>query len=150
MLAWALVFGLCLISLGLAPGQHGQRRPHFWLRLLTVALVPACALAAASAFVPVWRMQPAMVSLGGVLAILAVMLLPALLFRPSGPPPGSNGDDGGGQGPEPPPTPTRPRGGIPLPDAEQARARVRDHIRPRLTHYRSRRPAREPVRVPVH
>lgn len=62
-----------------------------------------------------------------------------------------DGDDGWGRRPKaPPPPPQRPRGGIPLPDAEPASVRLRDHNRlgdhlPR----RERRPAREPGRQPV-
>lgn len=146
--AWVLAFGLCLGALGLAPGRS-QRRPHFWLRLLMVPLVPACAFLIASAILPIWRTQ-AMAWLV-LMAIPAFILLPALLFRPPGSPPGPSGDGGGGPpgpDPPPPPAPTRPRGGIPLPDAEQARTRVRDHFRPRLIGRRARRPAREPARSP--
>jgi hypothetical protein len=52
---------------------------------------------------------------------------------------------GGGFGPPPPPPPP-PRGGTPLPDAEQARARKRDHNRPRLRATGPRRRAVEPAR----
>jgi hypothetical protein len=83
----------------------------------------------------------------------AVLILPALRDRPDIPPhqsdPGS--DDGWGRGPHRPPTPPDPpRGGIPLPDAEQTRVRLRDHrkLRERLP-TRERRPAREPDRRPV-
>jgi len=147
-IAWVLAFGLCLGALGLAPGQRAQRRPHFWLRLVAIALIPGCALSIASAIVPIWRLQVVTMWLY-LLAIPALILLPALLFRPSGPPPGPTGDEGGGPGPgPPPPAPTRPRGGIPLPDAEQARARVRDHVRPHLISGPARRPAREPAPAP--
>ena len=61
-------------------------------------------------------------------------------------------DDGWGHGPPRPPTQPSdaPRGGLPLPDAEPALIRLRDHRRlgdmlPR----RERRPAREPARDPV-
>jgi hypothetical protein len=87
------------------------------------------------------------------LVCVAVLMMPALRDGPDTPP-GSDGSDGGwGHGPGRPPTsPSAPRGGIPLPDAEQARVRLRDgHGRlfdslPR----RERRPAREPDRTPVH
>ena len=60
-------------------------------------------------------------------------------------------DDGWGNEPRRPPKPSnRPWGGIPLPDAQQARVRLRD---PRklgdLLPPRERRPAREPERTPV-
>src|ERR1700733_2117122 len=87
------------------------------------------------------------------LVCAAVLIIPALREDPEFPPrhsdPGSDG--GGGSGPgRPPLRPDRPRGGIPLPDAEQARVRLRDHRKlseqlPRP----ERRPAREPVRTPV-
>jgi hypothetical protein len=148
LVAWLLAFGLGLTTLGLAAGPRSQRREHFWLRLLAAPVVPAVACAIASLIVPIWKMQ-AVVMAFWVLAIPALMLLPTLLYRPSGPPPGPGGDEGGGRGPEPPrPAPTRPRGGIPLPDAEQSRARMRDHLRPRLTDRGPRRPAREPAPTP--
>lgn len=144
-----LGFGLCLGALGLAAGPRSERRKHFWLRVLAVLLIPGAGLVIATALTPVWTAQALMPLY--LLAIPVLMLMPALLYRPSGPPPGQSGDDGGGPGPDspPPPPPRRPRGGVPLPNAEQARARVRDHVRPRLTSRRPRRPAREPVRKPV-
>jgi hypothetical protein len=86
------------------------------------------------------------------LGCVAVLLIPALKDNQA-PPRRSDGesDDGWGRGPKRPPTPPAPpRGGIPLPDAVPARARLRDHGRlseqlPR----RARRPAREPARRPA-
>jgi hypothetical protein len=65
--------------------------------------------------------------------------------------PGGGSDDGPGNSrPGPPAPPTRPGGGLPLPDAEPARVRLRDHRRlADLTPPRDRRPAREPVREPA-
>jgi hypothetical protein len=83
----------------------------------------------------------------------AVLILPALREGPELPPNHSDpGSDGGwGRGPNRPPTPPEPpRGGIPLPDAEPARVRLRDHRR--LSEQlpgRERRPVREPERTPV-
>jgi hypothetical protein len=87
------------------------------------------------------------------LVCAAVLIIPALRDNPDFPPrrsdPGS--DDGWGRGPDRPPTPPEaPRGGIPLPDADQARVRLRE--RGRLADgypKRQRRPAREPDRTPV-
>jgi len=85
----------------------------------------------------------------------SLLLTPAILFPDSGsPPPRSDGGDGGGGGgggdpPERSPKPTVPRGGIPLPDAEQSRKRVRDHRRPAWRRLHPRRPAREPERAPT-
>jgi hypothetical protein len=88
------------------------------------------------------------------LVCAAVLIIPALRDGPEIPPrrqdPGSDG--GWGRGPDlpPKPAPDAPRGGIPLPDAEPALIRLRDHRtlsdqRPT----RERRPAREPDRTPV-
>src|ERR1700733_8660567 len=118
-------FGLCLGALGLALGPRSHRRDHFWLRLGAVPLVPGLPLAVASAIVPIWKIQAVTRSLC-LLAILALILVPMLLYRPSGPPPGPTGDEGGGPGPDsPPPRPTRPGGGVPLLDALQPPPRVR-------------------------
>jgi len=82
----------------------------------------------------------------------ALVLTPAILFPESGPssdpPPGGDGG-GGDHRPEPPTEPSAPRGGLPLPDAEQSRERVRDHDRPSRRRVRLRRPAREPGPLPA-
>jgi len=89
----------------------------------------------------------------GVWLMSSLLLSPALLFPPSDHLPGPSGGDGGGgdDPPEPPNTPSAPRGGLPLPDAEQTRERIRDHDRPdrRRRSLRPRRPAREPDRPPA-
>ena len=88
------------------------------------------------------------------LVCAAVLIIPALRDSPDFPPqrPDTGSDGGGGGGPQRPPAPQdSPRGGgIPLPDAEQARVRLRDHrkLREHLPG-RERRPAREPERTPV-
>src|SRR5438477_4668687 len=86
------------------------------------------------------------------LVFAAALLLPVLRDSPDLPPgsdPGSDG--GGGRGPgRPPGPPDLPRGGLPLPDAVPARARLRDHRR--LSDLRTRperRPAGKPDRTPV-
>jgi hypothetical protein len=79
----------------------------------------------------------------------AALLVPALR-GPQVPPPQDGGSGGGGgRRPEEPPAPSRPRGGVPLPDAIPARVRLRDHRRltERLPRH-ERRPAREPARTP--
>ncbi len=86
--------------------------------------------------------------------LLAVLLIPALLGRSSSPPgPSDSGsDDGWGKGRRGPFTPPNaPRGGLPIPDAEPARVRLRDHDRLTGPAVRERRPAREPApaRKPV-
>jgi len=84
---------------------------------------------------------------------VGILLIPALRDGPAPPPPSDQGsDDGWGHGPRRPPWPPEepPRGRIPLPDAQPARVRLRDHDRlfDRLPQ-RERRPAREPDRKPV-
>jgi hypothetical protein len=87
------------------------------------------------------------------LGCVAILMFSALRQDPEEPPPPANGgsDDGRGNDRLRPRRPwDRPRGGIPLPDAEPSRVRLRDHRRladqlPR----RVRRPAREPARQPV-
>jgi hypothetical protein len=86
---------------------------------------------------------------------VAVLLLPALLDRTGSDWPVCDdgpADDGGAGNDRVSPSPNgvRPRGGLPIPDAEPARVRLRDERKlaealPR----RERRPAREPGRKPV-
>src|SRR5207302_6746746 len=86
------------------------------------------------------------------LVFAAALLLPVLRDRPDLPPGSDSGSDGGwGRGPRrPPQPPDAPRGGLPLPDAAPARARLRDHRRLADRRPRpERRPAREPTRTPV-
>ena len=79
----------------------------------------------------------------------SLILVPALLFKGESPPASSGGDDGddGGRPRRPSPSDRDP-GGIPLPDAEQSRRRLRDHVRPKRSWLR-RRSTREPGRDPV-
>lgn len=87
----------------------------------------------------------------GLIAV-AVLMIPAL--RDEEPPAeqeGGSSDDGWGNLPIRPPAPSRwPGGGIPLPDAEQSRVRLRGpgRIADRLSHPQRRR-VREPERQPV-
>src|SRR6266568_3106191 len=84
--------------------------------------------------------------------VLAVVFAPVLLARRTSPPasdPGS--DDGPGRGPRrPTDPPNSPRGGVPLPDADQSRTRLRDHVR-RVdrSSVRSRQLAHPPDRPPT-
>jgi hypothetical protein len=97
----------------------------------------------------VWIAAVHLVGLGFV----AVLMFPALKDDTFGPDRRSDGesDEGWGRGPKPPPSPPAPpRGGIPLPDAQPAGVRFREHgrladRRPR----RERRPVREPQRSPA-
>ena len=85
--------------------------------------------------------------------LLALVLVPFVLFcRSSKPgPPDLDAGDGWGKPPEPPPDlPRGPQGGVPLDDAVQAGARLRGKGRlADMRTARSRRPAREPERRPV-
>lgn len=89
-----------------------------------------------------------------LLLVVAAVVGP-LLFGRRGSPPGplddGSGDGGGGSGPPGAGPPGRPSGGIPLPDAAQADARLRGpHERlADLVRRRERRPAHEPDRAPV-
>src|SRR5436305_4746501 len=84
------------------------------------------------------------------LACAVVLILPALRDRPEPPQhPNDDSDGGGGLRPSPPQPAAGPSGGLPLPDAEPARIRLREPGRladqlPR----RERRPARVPERTP--
>jgi hypothetical protein len=86
------------------------------------------------------------------LVVAAALILPALRDHPEAGPGSDGGSDGGGghRPPHPHAPPTGPGGGLPLPDAYPARARLRDHRRLADHHPRpERRPAREPERTPV-
>src|SRR5581483_7612708 len=86
----------------------------------------------------------------GLLAVPTLMVAPVLLYRRPGPSSDSGEGDAGGGGPDaPPPPPPVPRGGIPLPDAEPAGVRERDHDRPRLADRRPLRPSPVPERAPA-
>jgi hypothetical protein len=89
------------------------------------------------------------------LLIMAVLLGPAclprsVLYPDHGSPPECRDADHGGGGPPPGPPmpPTAPQGGIPLPDADPARIRVRGHGRRDLVPTRKRRATREPEHTP--
>jgi hypothetical protein len=83
--------------------------------------------------------------------VVALMFVPCLLYRrsdSSSDP--SESDGGGGPGPSRPrSSPDPPRAGIPLPDADPACARARDHNTPRFEHPNRRRPEHEPARTPA-
>lgn len=88
--------------------------------------------------------------------VLAVAFLPLLVGRRGTPREDSEGDSdeggggGGGGGPPPQRPGDRPRGGIPLDDAEPSPIRLRGHERVRdLVRTRTRRPGREPDRRPA-
>ena len=83
-----------------------------------------------------------------VLLVFSIAFFPLLLKGPgsSKRESDSDSDDDPGKGPpDPPPAPKAPQGDTPLPDAEPARIRLRDHGR--LAHGSARRP-RRPGRDP--
>jgi hypothetical protein len=144
------VFGAFVV----VAGSPRDRKPHFWLRVAALPVVPSL-IAAILIAVRELRMLPDGVAATllltlAFLTIPALMLVPALLYRrPGGSPDSSDDDGGGGPGPGPDPVPPPgPRGGVPLPDAEQARLRLREHGRLALGARRARRTPREPVRSP--
>jgi hypothetical protein len=85
--------------------------------------------------------------------VLLVAFLPVILGRGSSPPrpEDSDSDDGPGGGPKRPRlSPTKPHGGVPLPDAEPSGVRLREHRRRSDRHSgRQRRRGREPERTPA-
>jgi hypothetical protein len=84
------------------------------------------------------------------LAFAALVLPAAVCYRRAGDSASGESDegDGGGSRPQAPNGP-RPTGGIPLPDADPAATRRRDHNRPKLIPAHERRRAREPQRRPT-
>jgi hypothetical protein len=146
-----------LVALWVAVGSGRQRRSHFWVRISAACLaVPALiAILIATARSKVLPNEAARALLPFLLlvGVIALMLVPGVLYRGSGSSPGpsdSDGGGGGGPGPgQPPRPPDAPRGGIPLPDADQARVRARDHIGPRFRERARRRTAHEPGRSPA-
>ena len=147
-----------LVALWIAVGAGRRRRSHFWVRFL-LACLALPALLPALVGVALLRVLPLsddaakqVLTLLFFLGVIALMFLPGLLYRLSDPSPGpsESGEGGGGTGPGPPrPSPEGPPGDVPLLDADQARARARDHHRPTLGDRKQRRPAHEPRRTPA-
>jgi len=110
--------------------------------LIGILVLPVLSLASGSiTFVPLF-------------ALPAMFIVSGMLFGGGDSPPDRpDVDDGGGGGggprrPDPPPSP--PSAAPPLPDADQARARARDHTRGRLAPSPARRGApRRPAPKPV-
>jgi hypothetical protein len=146
-----------LVALWIAVGSGRQRRSHFWARFVLASLaLPA--LLPALIGVAVLRVLPVpdaaakqLLTLAFFVGVIALMFVPGLLYRVSDPSSGSSDSDGGGgTDPGPPrPLPDGPRGDVPLLDADQARARVRDHHGPKFYDRKRRRPAHEPRRTPT-
>jgi hypothetical protein len=145
-----------LVALWVAVGSGQQRRSPFWLRAVLAALaLPA--LMAVLLGLARQRVLPLpedggkqLLTLLFVVGVVALMFVPRLLYQPADPSPGPSEPDDGGAGPGPPRrSPDGPRGGVPLPDADQARARVRDEHPPKPDDRKRRRPTHEPRRTPT-
>ena len=125
----------------------GRKRSAVWLTRL-VPIIAFLGAVAAGATNHRELLQPLVL----VTVTLAPVLLPRNVLYPPPAPPSSDtdDDDGGGRGPRNPPrAPEGPQGGVPLPDADPARVRIRDHRRPAPGRFRVRRPAHEPERSPA-
>ncbi len=146
---------LGLVALWIAVGSGGQRRSHFWVRVLLASLglplLMAVLFSVAQLNVLSDGAAKALLSSLFFLGVVALMFVPCVLYRRSDSSPGpSESDGGGGPGPgQPRPSPDAPRGGIPLPDADPARVRTRDHTKPRVDRPNRRRREHEPARTPA-
>jgi hypothetical protein len=153
VLVWAFTLSVMLVAaMDVGAQVSGQeRRSCFGLRVVLLVLGAPAVLSvliggAALHVVPEQTSIVAFVFM--VLCSPALLLVPSVLYGPPDTAPG-DADHGGGSDPgQPPSPPDRPRGDLPLPDAEPGRWRVRDHRRD-LLHARPRRSAPEPERAPV-
>lgn len=158
LIIWLAAFALLFGAFVVFAGSPRERKPHFWLRVAVLPLVPGL-IAAIVLGLGELRVLPESVAVTLLLTLVfltipGLMLVPTLLYRRPGRSPDSSDDDGGGGPPPgfppaPPARPSPPRGGVPLPDAEQARVRIREHGRRLVGPRPPRRPAREPERPPV-
>ena len=123
-----------------------ERRSRFWVRVVLFAVFPLALFPLVAADRSLWFKA---VGLAWVSLMIALVCVPAALFRRASPPAGPCDDGGhGGSGPDRPPwPPDAPLGGIPLADSEPALARVRDHTGPSFRRQRSHRRSREPERT---
>ncbi len=139
---------LALVTVCVVAGRAMGRRSNFWARVLLGCLsVPALVLSVALVA------PQAAVALAWLMLMAAFIVVPAVsCLGPDSLPGASEEDDGGGSGPDRPPvSPDPPNGGVPLPDADPSRTRLRDHGSPRIryvTRWRSREPERGPVPAP--
>jgi len=153
VIVWAFTLSVMLVAaMDVGAQVCGQaRRSCFGLRVaLSVLSAPiVLSVLIGGAALHVVPEQTSIVAF--VLMILcspALLLVPSVLYCPPDTAPGDT-DHGGGADPgQPPSPPDRPRGDLPLPDAEPGRWRVRDHRRD-LPHARPRRSAPKPERAPV-
>jgi hypothetical protein len=154
------VMSVALIPLGVlfsaARDRSLRRRSRFRLRLAAfmVSVSLPEVVVAIGTTIGMIRSEPvAPLLLGLFWGLLVIVLAPIFLFYGHDVDPGQSdeGEDGP-EGGEDPPSPTAPIGGLPLPNAEQSRLRLRGP-RPALgsswTRRRHHQPARRPTRVPV-
>jgi hypothetical protein len=153
LLVMSVLLVICSAALSSVLGSFQRRRSHFWVRSLLLQFLPAVlpgllALSEKVGIVGAGTLRAAgpRVAVACALSLLAV---PALLYKSSG----SRPDDSGGgsdPGPDPPPGPPNPpRPRIPLPDADQSAARLRDHSGGGRRWRKPRRPTREPDQTPT-
>lgn len=150
LMAWLVVMELSFVGCAiLAASLEMTRRERFWLRfvLSLLGLLAGLALFAAAVMLELLP-ESLLMPLWLALAAGALILGLRCCYRTAGDssPGSSEHGDGGTLQPN---GPEGPRGGLLLPDADQATARVRDHTRPKLTDLGPRRPAREPEPRPV-
>jgi hypothetical protein len=111
---------LGLVALWIACGSGRQRRSHFWVRVVFASLalpsLMAVLIGVARLNVPSNDAAKAILPFLFFVGVMALMLVPGLLYRRSGSSPGpSDSDGGGGPGPgQPRSSPDAPRGGVPL------------------------------------
>lgn len=143
MIVLLVAVELALVTVCVVAGLAIGRRSHFWARvLLGCLLLPFSVL-----FVALVAPNQVAVALAWLILIAAFIIVPAWSCQSSESFPGpSRGEDGGGPGPGRPPAPPEPPdGGVPLPDADPSRTRLRDHGSPKIryvTRWRSREPER--------
>jgi hypothetical protein len=139
-----------------------ERQPSIAVRvslfvLLAVLLAPLVALFVLMVATPAFA-RAAANGFGAIAVIMAIagVMLARRLFNPHWRPPrGPSDSDGGGggdggSGPREPTGPSdAPRGGLPLPNSEQSRLRIRDHDRRWRRQLRPRGPVQEPDRSPA-
>ncbi len=153
-LSWVVSTVLMFLEFGVlaCSAMGSRRRSRFYIRLGCASLV-MLGLSLGLGFAIAFSALPQR-SFGiawGSLLLAALAMGPVFCYHTFAPFRGSSDGDGNGgpgRGPPPPP-PAPPRGGAPFPDADQSRARRRDHNRPSLRGVSHRRPAVDPARPRV-
>ena len=152
-----LVLAVETIPLGIlvsaALDRSLQRRSRFSVRFALFSVIvalPELVVLLGFAVGLIGEAAFSLVMCGLMWGLTLVALAPFLLFQGPRSNPGQWDDGGDDSAPENDrPTPPRPRGGIPLPDAEQSRRRLRGYSSARRA-VLPRRSAREPKPTPSH